>query len=75
MTIRLPVFKNGKYDFCLEKQCELQQQLVDGDPAHLECWLCIFCFYSAAPNVNDLHTTKEIEQLRKTDGISNRYYT
>ncbi len=64
--VKLPKFKKGKYKFCLEKHCELQKELRDGDPAHLECWLCIVDHYSRWPNISNLYSLNQIIQSRNT---------
>ena len=70
-VVKLPKFKKGKYSFCREKRCELQEELRDGDPAHQECWLCIRKHYSKKPKLSDLKNTNQIIQLRKTKNDNN----
>ncbi len=65
MSFQLPKFKDGKYEFCMERKCELQAKLCNGDPCHLECWLCILDYYKQRPNINDLYALDEIIMLRE----------
>lgn len=62
-------FKNGKYEFCEYKKCELQQMLKDGDAPHIECWLCMFDYYNQVPDLKALYTTKQILDARKLRSV------
>jgi len=68
MSFQLPKFKDGKYEFCPEENCELKSKLCNGDPSCIECWLCIVDYYKQWPNLNELYTYDEIEMLRPRSG-------
>ena len=58
-------FKDGKYEFCGDKQCDLQSQLINGDPPHLVCCNCIEEYEGSPPDLNDLCSTVKLRKLCK----------
>ena len=57
-------FKDGKYEFCNGKNCDLQDQLKDGDPAHHICHDCIEEYEGVAPDYSELNSTVSIRKNR-----------
>lgn len=57
-------FENGRYEFCQNKTCDLQSQLVNGDKAHHLCCDCIAEYDGIKPNLNELSSTSRIRRNR-----------
>jgi len=58
-------FKDGKYEYCGNKKCDLQSQLIDGDPPHHVCYNCIEEYEGTAPDLNELSSTVKMRKDRK----------
>jgi hypothetical protein len=57
-------FKDGKYEYCGDKKCDLQEQLHDGDPPHHICHNCIEEYEGEPPEISELKSTVAIRRER-----------
>ena len=57
--------EKGSYEYCDGKECELNDMLVDGDPAHHKCVDCIEEYEGERPDINELNSTPKIRKMRK----------
>jgi hypothetical protein len=53
------------YEFCDGKDCDLQDQLKHGDPAHHLCCDCIEDYEGVKPELSELSSTSKIRKARK----------
>jgi len=59
-------FKDGKYEYCQDKKCDLQSELKDGDPPHHICGNCIEEYEGEAPDLSELNSTVAIRKKRNS---------
>ena len=53
------------YEFCDGKECDLQDQLKEGDSAHHLCCDCIEGYEGEKPDMGELSSTSKIRNARK----------
>jgi len=61
--------EKGCYEYCDGKECELNDMLKDGDPAHKNCCHCIEEYEGEKPDMNELHSTPKIRKLRREQEV------
>ncbi len=59
--------ERGCYEFCTTNNCDLQDQLKEGDVAHKLCSGCIEEFEGVRPDNSELSSTSRIRKLRKQE--------
>jgi len=57
--------EENAYEFCAGKECDLQEQLKQGDAAHHLCSDCIEGYEGTKPELSELSSTIKIRKSRK----------